>query len=300
MAVLESRPYRTALPGSVDIDVRILEPQCDAADLCRVWNPGGPIRIAVEARIAPTFWRETETSPWDGIVLVVRAVCLPARAAWRATAPVGSADPGEAVTAVVDIDGEIAAGELELEVWLAGPGRTIAQSVTDAIHPGAKLWQTSSPMRIGLDDDRSAFPTTILSFSSTGRPSAPWTVEVSAIAEPGWTVDASVLLLLNSDSPSAAAIADGTADEHIYALIRADIRMATILGLASCAEGSDSSELDALAAEVPESFAALGVQSAGAMSLSTGEALRMAVDDPVRLMAFARESTRFYREETAS
>lgn len=296
MAVLESRPYRTALPHSASASITLLEPDVSLEDLSTSWRPGLTIRIAVDIEVQASFWQETGASPWDGIILVASAVCLPARAAWRATAPIDAGRPEGAVRAVVEVDGEVVAGEVQLEVWLAGPGRTNTGGATDTLHLGAKLWQSAAPVRLVLTDDRSVFPTIVLPFASTGRPEVPWMVEYTGDAEPSWSVDASLRLCLNSRLASTARIAAGTVEGHIYELIRADIRMAAVRALAACSTGMSPDYLDALAAENPESLAGLGVQSAAAMGLTTAQALRMAVDDPLLLMAYSREASRFYRE----
>lgn len=296
MAVLESRPYRTALPHSASASISLLEPDVPIEDLSTSWRPGQTIRIAVDVEVRASFWQETGASPWDGVILVASAVCLPARAAWRSTAPIDASRPEAAVRVVVEVDGEVAAGEVQLEVWLAGPGRTNAGGATDSLHLGAKLWQSAAPVRLLLNDDRSAFPTIVIPFASTGRPEVPWTVEHAGDAEPGWSVDASLRLCLNSRLGSTARITAGTAENHIYELIRADIRMAAVRALAVCSTGMSPDDLDALAAEIPESLAGLGVQSAAAMDLTTAQALRMALDDPLLLMAHSREASRFYRE----
>lgn len=295
MPVLESRPYRTALPSSVNVSIELVEPECSMEEIGRRWRPGQPIEVEVEASLDPAFWSETGIDPTQPVMLVVTATCLPARAAWRSVVPIGGADPNTPVRAAVVIDGSVVAGELLLECWIAGPGQTLAADQANAVHPGAKLWQQVSPLRISLEDSRSAFPTTVIAFLASGRPAVPWLVETVADAEPDWTIDASIRLLLNSDIPSSSTIADGSAEEHIYALIQADIRMAAIQGVSLPDSQKTASELEQIAEAVPESLAGLAVQSANSMGLTLARAMSLAKEDPTLLAGFARESARFYR-----
>lgn len=300
MAILESRPYRTALRTSARAAIHVVDPDCSLEEVSESWHPGAPLRIAVDVEISESFWRETGLERRETVTLVATAACLPARAAWRGTAAVPPAGRGEPVRAVIDVDGEAVAGELLVDAWLTGTGRTFASGPREAFHPGAKLWQLESTVRVPLTDARSAFPTAVLSFRRSQRPAVPWVVETALDAEPAWTVDASMRLCLNSDVSSSTRIAAGTAEEHIYALIRAEIRAAAVHRIADCAELVTADQLDALALEIPESLAALACQSAAAMGLSTGEAIKMAKEDPMLLAAYARESTKFYRGEGVS
>lgn len=300
MAVLESRPYRTAQAGSVSYSVELLEPDCHLDEIASRWRPGEPIKIAVDATVGSAFWQETGVSPGEPVVLVASTTCLSARAVWRSESRVDGSGPPTDVRTIVEIDGEVAAGEIVLECWIAGPGRIQASGGDDVVHAGAKLWQSGDALRIPLDDTRAVFPTTVLGFRRSGRPAVPWLVETVADAEPGWTVDASIRLLVNSEIPSSAAVADGSAEEHIYALIRADIRAAAIQGIARSGSQMDAAEIEVLAAAQPESFAGLCTQSAGAMGISLAHAMSLAQEDPTLLASFSRESTLFYREAGTS
>lgn len=299
MPVFESRPYRTASPASVNATITLLEPDVDLDSVSTAWVPGAPIKVGVEAAVSTQFWEEAGVTPADEPRLVISVMCAAAKATWRASEPV-VADRPEGVSAAVEIDGEIAAGELLVSVWIAGPGRTGAGSAAESAHRGAKLWELPQAVRISPADERSAFPITVVSFLRTGRPSAPWLVETSTGAEPTWTVDAGVRLYLNNDMASSAAISTGTAEPHIFDLIRADIRTAVIEHFAGPDGGASATELEEVAEEMPESMAGLAVQSATAMGLSMAAALNHAREKPSLLAAYARESTRFYRGEAGA
>ena len=222
MAVLESKPFLAPLSTSVAAEIEVIEPATSVDELAGVWEPGQRIVLRIRAELTAGFWNQTGISPSETVTLVGTATCLPARATWRSTARFGEKDGTWVAETLVEIDGGVIAVELLADIWIIGPGRTGSTDTQNAVHLGAKLWQLPKPLRLRLESDDAAFPTTAISFAQTNRRDVPWVVEPAADAEPDWKVSSAIRLYVNVDSHLAPAILDGTAPEDIYALIQRD------------------------------------------------------------------------------
>lgn len=297
MAVLESKPFLAPLSTSVAAEIEVIEPATSVDELAGVWEPGQRIVLRIRAELTAGFWNQTGISPSETVTLVGTATCLPARATWRSTARFGEKDGTWVAETLVEIDGGVIAVELLADIWIIGPGRTGSTDTQNAVHLGAKLWQLPKPLRLRLESDDAAFPTTAISFVQTNRRDVPWVVEPAADAEPAWKVSSAIRLYVNVDSHLAPAILDGTAPEDIYALIQSDIHLVVLHRLAVWRDTTTPRQMADIAESDHESLAALGLLIAEGIGLPIGEALRMSQEEPAGLIARSREALRFGRQE---
>lgn len=293
MAVLESKPFLAPFSTSVSTDIEVVEPAVPSDELADVWEPGQRIVLRCRAELSADFWTQTEIPADEEITLVGIATCLPARATWRSTARFTERHGAWIAETLVEIDGGVIAVEVLADIWIVGPGRTGSTDPRNAVHLGAKLWQLPRPLRIGLESDDAAFPTTALSFAQTGRRDVPWIVEPTPEAEPAWRVSTSIRLYVNVDSHLAAEILEGTAPEDVYSLIQSDIHLVVLHKLANWRDTMTPRQMEEIAEHDHESLAALGLQLAQSIGLPLGEALRMSREEPANLIARSREALRF-------
>ncbi len=196
----------------------------------------------------------------------------------------------------MEIDGSVAAVEISADAWIVGPGRTGSHDPENAVHAGAKLWQLDRPIKLDLESDQAAFPTTAISFSQTGRRDVPpWTVEMNPPdADPHWNISSAIRLYINTDSDLAEEIVTGTAAEDIYALIQSDIHLVVLHRLAGWTDTVSPTALAGLAETEIESLAAFGATLAQSLGIPLGEALRLAEEEPpLNLAARSREALSF-------
>lgn len=293
MAVLESKPFLAPFSASVSTDIELIEPAASMDELADVWEPGQRIVLRCRAELAPDFWAQTEIPSDEPLTLVGIATCLPARATWRSTARFIEKDGTWIAETLVEIDGGVIAVEVLADIWIVGPGRTGSTDPRNAVHLGAKLWQLPRPLRLGLESDDAAFPTTALSFAQTGRRDVPWIVEPTPEAEPAWRVSTAIRLYVNVDSHLAAEILAGTAVEDVYSLIQSDIHLVVLHKLANWRDTMTPRQMEDIAERDHESLAALGLLLAQSIGLPLGEAMRMSREEPANLIARSREALRF-------
>lgn len=300
MAVIESRPYRVAPPSSVRYEISAIEPDADLDSLAHVWVPGQDMVIRASFVLDDGFWTSTGLPKGEPVRAVCRVSCLPARWSGRAQAEITHAGGAYFADVDVPVAGSVIADVLTVDLWVSGRGRRFSVAPSEAVHEGAKLWAIPRPVSVDLQDDRSAFPTSVVSFRGSERPAVPWVVDVQVDSEPEWSIDLAIRLVVNLDFPTAAEITQGTAPEHIYQLIQADIRCAAVERLAMHADEYSEDEIRDLASSTPNSLGALAHTSIIAMGLDYREALTMATERPTVLAAFARASALFYRERSVT
>lgn len=293
MAVLESKPFLAPFSTSVRPSIEVIEPETSIEELADVWEPGQRIVLRCRAELSEDFWAQTGIPTSEDITLVGIATCLPARATWRATARFVEKDDMWVAETLVEVDGGVIAVEVLADLWVVGPGRTGSTDPRNAVHLGAKLWQLPRPLRLGLESEDAAFPTTAISFAQTGRRDVPWVVEPTADAEPAWKVSSAIRLYVNVDSLLAPAILEGTASEDTYALIQSDIHLVVLHRLANWRDTMTPHQMEQIAEEDHESLAALGQLVAQGIGLPLSEAMRMSREEPANLIARSREALRF-------
>ena len=296
MAVLESKPFLAPFTTSVSTSIDVLEPATAVEELADIWEPGQRIVLRCRAELATDFWTQTGIPSDETITMVGLATCLPARATWRKTARFTEQDGVWSAEALVEIDGGVVAVEVLADIWIVGPGRTGSTDPRNAVHLGAKLWQLPRPLRLGLESDDAAFPTTALSFAQTSRRDVPWLVEATPEAEPAWRVSSAIRLYVNVDSHLAAEILEGTAAEDIYSLIQSDIHLVVFHKLANWRDTMTPRQMEDIAEHDHETLAALGLLLAQSIGLPLSEAMRMAREEPANLIARSREALRFGAE----
>lgn len=297
MAVLESRPFLAPSRSAVTTDLEVVEPASTIEDLSDAWEPGQRIVLRCRAELAPEFWSQTGIPSAEPVMLVGNATCLPARATWRSSAAFTEHDGRWTAETLVEIDGGVIAVEVLADIWIVGPARTGSDDPRNAVHSGAKLWQRPSPEKIQLENDDAAFPTTAISFAQTGRWDVPWIVEPSLDADPTHRVSSAIRLYVNSDSNLADPILDGTATEDIYALIQSDIHLVVFHRLATWRDAMSPKQMEEIAEHDHETLAALGASLARSIGLPLSEALRLAQEEPTRLIARSREALHFGRTD---
>lgn len=294
MPSLESRPYSVAAPNSVTTDIALVEPNCSFAELPEVWEQGQALRVRASVVLARDFWGETGLTPSDPICAVLNANCPSARLSVREQLFFSPRDDGTYVaTGELDLSTSGVGIEVLLTTSVIGNGRTLATS--GGTHVGAILWETSTPKLISLESDTLGFPTSAVSFSETGRRRVPWLVETVATADPMWSISSSIRVYLNSDLPSAGALAAGTADGLLYQALQTDIHLATLYRLASAGDAFSGDDMEQIAEGDPESLAALGVGFANSMGITIKDAVRMVAEDVNQFIARSREVLEFGR-----
>lgn len=300
MAVLESKPFLAPSRTAVTAGIEVVEPASTVEDISDTWEPGQRIVLRCRAELAPDFWTQTGIPPDEQIRLVGNATCLPARATWRSSALFSERDGTWVAETLVEIDGGVIAVEILADVWVVGPARTGSADPRNAIHAGAKLWQLLRPLKLELESDHAAFPTTAISFAQTGRRDVPWIVEPSLDADPTWSVSSAIRLYINSDSILAPSILDGTAPEDVYALIQSDIHLVVFHRLTNWRDTIPPSRMEHIADDDHGSLAALGASLARNIGIPLSEALRMSMEEPSNLIARSREALRFGRSDEPS
>ncbi|MCF2586106.1 hypothetical protein [Brevibacterium sp. UCMA 11752] len=299
MAILESRPYLTPERTAVKVDIQIVEPATGKDSLSTVWEPGQQIKLRFRATLSESFWTQTQIEPDEPVQLVGVASCLPARATWRQTAHFEKVDGEWRAESMLDIDGSVIAVEVKVDAWVVGSGRIVSDNPFAANHTGAKLWQLVAPLVLKLENNQAAFPTTAISFDRTGRLQTPWIVELNPSAEPDWRIDSAVRLYVNTDLPSASALLDGSAPDDYYSLIQCDIQFAILHHLASWADSVPVSQIATMAEADHTTMAAFGSQISKSLGLPLVEALRIVVEEPVKLTYRSREAFRFGHKVTS-
>lgn len=239
-----------------------------------------------------------DLAPEEGAELLGIITCLPARARWTSRTPLLRKGHGEwSAEVLVEADGSTAAVQLEADAWIVGAARTGSTSELHARHRAAKLWQLPRPIILPLEDEQPGFPITALSFTQTGRRATPWSAEVDQGAEPDWSISGAVRLYVNTDLEIGAAILDERADADVLALIESDIHLAVLHRLASWGDIMTAERMVSEAEKSSDSLAALGANIAARLGLPLGEAMRLARESPLELVARFRESLRFHRGE---
>lgn len=297
MAVLESKPFLAPSQGSVHAEIEVVSPDAAADEIADVWEAGQRVVLRCRAYLGAEFWEQTAIPQDDEILLVGSISCLSARATWRSSAKFALRDGRWTAETLIEADGGVIAVELLCDVWVIGPARTGSPDPSRAVHPGAKLWQLPRPLKLDLDSQQAAFPTTAIPFAATGRRDVPWVVEMSRDAEPEWSVSSSIRLYVNSDSTLTPSILDGTAAEDIYALIQCDIHFAVFHGLSNWIDAISPSRMAEIADTDHDALAALGASLSRSIGLPLSEALRMAREEPADLMARSREALQFGKAE---
>lgn len=296
MAVLESRPFRAPARTAVRSEIEVVEPLDTTIDeISEVWEPGQRIVLRCRVELSSDFWDQTAIPVDEEVTLVGSATCLPARATWRSTAVFTAQDDVWTAETLLEIDGGVIAVELLADTWVVGTARTGSSEPRNAIHVGAKLWQREKPVKLELESQQAAFPTTAISFTQTGRRDVPWTAEANPDAEPSWSVSSAIRLYINAESELAPAILEGSAPDDIFALIQSDIHLVVFHRLAAWRDTVPPSHMATLAEEDVGSLAALGASLAQSIGLPLGEALRLADEEPLGLAARSREALHFGR-----
>jgi hypothetical protein len=299
MAIIESRPFLTPSADAVKATLSLVPANLDIERISEHWTSGDDITFRCVASLEETFWAETRIRHDEQISLVVLVACASARARWRAQAPFKAV--GGHWTAELDlrVDGSEIAVDLTADVWVVGPGRTGSSNAAHAVHHGAKLWQRASPMWIPLERESADFPTSAVSFSSTGRRAIPWSVETATDAEPHWSISGSVRLYVNTDFDVCHSIVDGTASADLYSAIACDIHLAVLHQVGLWRDSVNGKSLEAAADDDHGCLAAMGASIAVSLGLTVDEACRLAIEDPLGLAARSRESVGYYRKVEA-
>jgi len=290
MTVIESRPFLAPSQNAVDASIAVVDPNVPVDEVAIHWAPGHPLRVRAQVSIRPQFWAETNIPEDERVNVVLVGTCLSSRTMWRAECDVRrSEDGGGSASGELELDGDSLAAEVSIDVWVIGPGRT-GVGTDAAVHAGAKLWRMHSPQIVPLDDTASGFPTSAVSFATTGRKNTPWSVESPSNAEPHWSISSAVRLFVNTDRPNCTDLVEGRALQEVYDAIQTDIHLVVLQRLASWRVTMDEAQMLAAAEEDRGSLAAFGEEIAGRMGVSLWEAMRLSTEDYSAFVARSRES----------
>lgn len=299
MAHLETRPYSTPAYDSVTARVELLSPATDLKGLPELWEPGLDLHFRITAEIGEDFWRQSELRPDEPVDLVGTIYCPSIRKRWSKRSIFSA--PGSDRSAVVDLSvpGDLIAAELRYAVWVVGTGVTGAPGSASSAprHPGAKLWELRDQRPILLEQVADAFPTSALSFTRTGRPQVPWSIELPEDAGPDWSIQGSIRIYVNTDLPVHDKILNDTASPDLYAQMEADIYFAVLQRLAGSPEAHEGYALEDMARADPRSLSALGATGTEKAGIALSKALQMVNENPLDLMIVFREAFRIFREE---
>lgn len=297
MPAIESRPYRVPLQRSVVAQVTCIRPAVEIDDLPDVWEPGQDLTLRVAAELGPAFWEESDIPEGEPVTLVGVVTCLAARTRWRETAVFERSDGIWSAAVDIDVDGDAVAVEALVEISVVGSGRTGHSDPSRAVHRSARLWRSPSAVKVPFERLGEVFPTSAVSFSTTGRRRVPWFVDVAHDAEPGWGLTSAMRLYVNTDFPVAEQILDGAAEQWIYQAMQTDIYTAALFHLATVRDGYSSSTIAEYAETEVTSFAAFCDHVAAALGFELEVALRLAREEPMQVLERAREASRFMLEE---
>lgn len=298
MPAIESRPYRVPGQQSVTASVQALSPDVALDEIPDHWEPGHDLVFRITATLSPAFWQETEIDQNEDLTLTGTITCLAARTRWRAAAVFRSREEDH-WTANVDIavDGSAVAVELLIDVAVVGPGRTGHPDPVRAIHRAARLWGLPAAVRAPLEKLGDVFPTSAVSFSTTGRRRVPWSVDISHDAEPHWGLSSAIRLYINTDLTVGEDILEGSAHPSAYQAIQADILSAALLHLATVREGYSMAVISESIENDVSSFAAFCAHVAAKLGFDLEVALRLAREEPMQLVERAREASGYMIEE---
>lgn len=299
MPAIESRPYRVPPSRAAVASIHLLDPDVSFEELPDVWEPGRDLTVEVTASLAPDFWEIAGVGTDEELSLVTSITCLAARTKWRESVPF-SAESGVWVASLtMVVDGSSVAVEALIDVAVVGPGRTGHPDPARAVHRGARLWQLPAPPKLQFERLGSDFPTSAVSFEQTMRLRLPWVVEIAHEADPTWGVTSAIRLYVNTDFATAERILDGTAESIVYESIQADIYVSVLHQLAAWRTSYTPIAMNEIVREEPTSLAALGANVSSALGLDLELALRLASEEPGRLLDRAREAAGFMFEGRA-
>ncbi|WP_166997310.1 hypothetical protein [Paramicrobacterium fandaimingii] len=295
MAVLESRPFQTPSANSVAAKLDLMSPDVEFHQFNEAWSPGEPVVVQGFATLSDEFWEATAITRGEEVLLVGIAACAPARSEWREQSRFVERDGVWSAEVELSIEGSEIAVELVFDLWVVGPGRTANLREDQAIHPGAKLWQLPDSLVLPLEREEADFPTSAVSFSSTGRRAVPWMVEAVGEAEPQWSISSSVRLYVNTDLDVCSQIVDGTAGEDVYSAIGCDIQFAVLRQISVWEDSVRGDRLRSIAEEDYGSLAAFGASIAATLGIALDEGCRLARDEPSSLVNRSREALGYFR-----
>lgn len=300
MPAIESRPYRVPTQQSVFSDVQLVSPDITVEEIPDVWEPGRDLVFRLTAELSPEFWQETGIVQGEEVTLVGTVTCLAARTRWRGAVAFRPHMERWAATVDVEVDGSAIAVELLIDLAIVGPGRTGHPDPARAIHRSARLWGFPVAVRAPLENLGDVFPTSAVSFSTSGRRRVPWSVEVSHDAEPHWGLSSAIRLFINTDLSVNEDILGGGAPTSVYQAIQADILSAALLHLASVRDGYSMATIAESIENDSSSFAAFCAHVASKLGFDLEVALRLAREEPMQLIERAREASGYMIEEGGS
>lgn len=295
MATFETRPFLSASPGAVAIEVYAIDPEVELQELHRVWRPGQAIRLVVTANLLPRFWIETAVPPSSEITLVCRLTCHTSRRQWTRQVPFEQQTESWIATAEISPDPRDINTELQFEVFVVGPGVCDPLASEAITHAGAKVWEWQrNPFPIPLEDFHGLFPTSVISFSQEGWPRQAWRVVVSTECALEWSVPSSVRVYINADVLEATQLDQPQPVAGITESIEVDIVFAVMRHLDEIKGLFDVKAIDEIALNNSRSFAALVKHLAARIGKPPTEAARLAVESPQELIERARIAAQLF------
>lgn len=288
MASIETRPYQTVSPDSVQETVSIVAPELESRSLNEVWQTGQDVEFDFSVMLRATFASEASLPLGAMVSVVAIATCTVARKTWQSRVTVQLTDIDQEVKLALVVPGDQIAYEIKLDLWVIGDGVAGPQQ----IHHGAKLWEMGKSRIYPLESGTQAFPTSAVSFRLTNRPAVPWGVEIEHEANPDWKVSSSLRLFINTDFPLSESILENTAGDEVFQQIKHDIYFVTIQHVSHCYHSGAASlqEIEEIAENDHESLAALAQFGARKVTFSLGHALSKVAEEPYLLIQRLRET----------
>ena len=299
MAALETRPYATPEYSSVTARAELLSPAVALRELSEHWEPGTDLSLRFSAELGDDFWTQSRLRPEETVYLVGTVYCPSIRKRWSGHAEFSGPASQRTASVEISVPGDLVAAELRYDMWVVGEGVTGAAGYGYPAprHPGAKLWELRGQHPIPLEQTADAFPTSALSFNRTGRTQVPCTIELTDDADPGWDLQNSIRIYVNTDLPVHEKILTDKASPDLYAQLEADIYFAVLQRLARSPEAHDGEAVEDVARSVPRSLAALGKSGAEKAGIPLPRALQLVDEDPLDLVMTFREALRIFRED---
>lgn len=299
MPALETRPYATPGYGSVTARAELLSPAVAFRELSEQWEPGTDLSFRFSTELGDDFWTQSRLGPEETVYLVGTVYCPSIRKRWSGHATFSGPASRRTASVEISVPGDLVATELRYDIWVVGEGVTGTAGYAYPMprHPGAKLWELQGQHPIPLEQTGDAFPTSALSFNRTGRPQVPWTIELTDDADPGWDLQNSIRIYVNTDLPVHEEILTDKASSDLYAQMEADIYFAVLQRLAGCPEVHAGEVAEDIAQSSPRSLAALGKSGAEKAGIPLPRALQMVDEDPLGLVIIFREAFQIFRED---
>lgn len=251
------------------------------------WDANSTITFMLDVEVALAAAQDLEVA--DEIDLLVTASCSPTAVSVSSRVRLERRGDSLRARAEVKLHGHQLAEKARLTAVLVAPFGDLPWLRDRIIAEGPTA-------RVALRQEAQGFPVSVVSFDAEGWRASPWRFEVLA-THPADTFDQALRLFVNEDFPEAAALLDGSGSKMARTLLEAAIAR-QLIATASYLAQATTQELDAVAAENPDSVAAAGAKAANRyFGSSLKDTCRLYREQPERFEHSLMHETRILQGE---